>query len=98
MIVRLVKLTFIEDKVKDFKEIFDNSKSSIRAFPGILHLQLWNDMQHPHVFYTYSLWESENALEKYRSSELFKTTWSHTKKLFAEKAVATSLNRTDVVH
>jgi heme-degrading monooxygenase HmoA len=47
---------------------------------------------------TYSLWESTDALEAYRQSELFRTTWSATKLLFAERAVAFSMERLEEVN
>lgn len=90
MIVRVVRMTFQEDKLPDFHTIFNNSKHQIRAFPGNRHLQLLRDPDHPTVRMTYSLWESVDALEAYRRSDLFRETWAATKLLFAEKPVAFS--------
>jgi heme-degrading monooxygenase HmoA len=39
---------------------------------------------------TFSLWESEEALNNYRHSELFSVTWAKTKILFADRPVAFS--------
>ncbi len=88
MIQRLVKMTFQPDKTDDFIAIFEESKMKIRAMPGCQHLVLWRN---GNVFFTYSIWEDEHALNHYRFSELFKTTWAKTKVLFAEKAEAWSL-------
>lgn len=41
--------------------------------------------------FTLSHWESEENLEQYRQSELFKSTWAKTKVLFREKAQAWTL-------
>ncbi|GAB3985429.1 hypothetical protein GCM10028807_00660 [Spirosoma daeguense] len=90
MLVRIVRMTFLSDKLDDFHAIFDTSKRLIRAFPGNRHLELLRDPNHPSVRMTYSLWESEAALEAYRQSELFRTTWAATKVLFAERAIAFS--------
>ncbi|QJD81132.1 putative quinol monooxygenase [Spirosoma rhododendri] len=90
MLVRIVRMTFQPDKLADFHAIFDRSKAHIRAFPGNHHLELLRDPENPAVRMTYSLWESADALEAYRQSELFRTTWAATKVLFAEKAVAFS--------
>jgi heme-degrading monooxygenase HmoA len=79
MIKRLVKLTFREEKTEDFKEIFNNSKNFIRNTEGCLHLELLNDIAQPHIFFTLSFWENEAALEGYRQSDLFKTTWAKRK-------------------
>ncbi len=90
MLVRIVRMTFQEDKLSDFHTIFDGSKHQIRAFPGNRFLQLLSDPDHPNVRMTYSLWDSAEALDAYRKSELFRTTWAATKVLFAERAIAFS--------
>ncbi|GAB3025825.1 putative quinol monooxygenase [Spirosoma pulveris] len=90
MLVRIVRMTFQEDKLLDFHTIFDRSKHHIRAFPGNHHLELLRDADQPNVRITYSLWESAEALEAYRQSELFRTTWAATKVLFTERAMAFS--------
>ncbi len=77
--------------------IFEQSKEKIRAFPGCLHLELLCDLDKANVRMTYSLWESPEALERYRQSELFQTTWTATKKLFADKPVAFSAGKLDVL-
>jgi hypothetical protein len=88
MIRRLVKMTFQPDKTEDFIAIFEASKLKIRGMAGCQHLELW---RREHIFFTYSIWESEEALNNYRQSELFKDTWSRTKALFAAKPEAWSL-------
>lgn len=87
MIKRIVKMTFREDAVKTFlEEIFESSKGRIRAFPGCQHMELLQQIGQPNVLFTLSIWDDEAALEAYRQSELFQTTWAKTKILFAEKA------------
>lgn len=95
MIVRIVKMHFQAEKVDTFKSIFEASKENIRNFPGVLHLQLLNDIKEPEIFFTYSIWKSEADLENYRHSDLFKKTWSKTKPLFVKPAQAWS---TDQLH
>jgi hypothetical protein len=94
MIKRLVKLQFQENQVENFLQIFAETKSQIRHFPGCRHLELWRT---GNTFFTYSIWDDEAALENYRHSELFKTTWARTKVLFAEKAEAWSVQMIDQV-
>lgn len=91
MIKRIVKLTFQEELVPDFMAIFEESKAKIRAFDGNLHLELLRDIAQPNVLFTFSFWENEAALERYRQSELFKATWAKTKALFADKPAAWSV-------
>lgn len=90
MLVRIVRMTFRPEAVADFLENFETHKNSIRNFPGCSHLELWRDFSEKNIFITYSYWESEEALNKYRDSELFKSVWSFTKSLFSEKPQAFS--------
>ena len=92
MIKRFVKLTFIPDKVNDFLDIFVASKKLIRAHEGCRHLELLQDTTQTHVFFTLSYWDDVDALEKYRRSDLFISTWAKTKILFSDKAEAWSVN------
>ena len=97
MIVRIVKLTFRVDQIETFKQILEDSKEHIRAFPGVLHLQMLQSADNPCIFFTYSHWENAEALEKYRHSELFKSTWAKTKPLFSEKPEAWSNNQLHIL-
>ncbi|MGV3557780.1 putative quinol monooxygenase [Larkinella arboricola] len=91
MLVRIVRMAFQEGKTDDFRAIFDASKQRIRAFPGCLHLELLRDLDQPTVYVTYSHWESPEALEQYRRSDLFRATWAATKALFADRPTAFSM-------
>lgn len=91
MITRIVRMHFRSEASTDFQSIFEASKELIRAFDGCLYLSLHQDAQDPSVFYTLSRWQSENHLNNYRQSDLFKSTWAKTKVLFQEKAQAYSL-------
>jgi heme-degrading monooxygenase HmoA len=42
------------------------------------------------IYFTYSIWDSEEDLELYLRSDLFKMTWQSVKPLFAAKAKAWS--------
>lgn len=97
MLIRIVRMTFQPEAVAQFEEIFNGSKRHIRAFPGCHRLELLRDLNQPHVFCTYSYWDGPEALEAYRQSDLFKSTWARTKALFAEKAVAFSMERVEEV-
>ncbi|MFH1319239.1 MAG: antibiotic biosynthesis monooxygenase family protein [Bacteroidota bacterium] len=92
MIIRIVKMTFSPSKLVEFLEIFNSSKEKIRTFEGCNHLELLNDINNPNIFFTYSHWASEQDLNNYRDSDLFKKTWTKTKALFSEEAEASSLD------
>lgn len=91
MIKRIVKMTFQANQVDTFLTIFEEKKKHIRAFPGCHHLELFQDIHCPEIFFTYSYWDHEAALNAYRHSDLFKSTWKDTKTLFADKPVAWSV-------
>lgn len=93
MLIRVVRMTFESGKTDDFLTVFRESQPLIRTFPGCRHLELWQDADHPAVFCTYSHWESAAALEAYRQSELFRSTWARTKLLFADPPQAFSVFR-----
>lgn len=93
MIVRIVQMIFKEENIDTFLEIFQNSKNAIRQFEGCTELILYKDASDAGVFFTYSIWESEEHLNNYRSSALFKYTWAKTKVLFDDKPKAWTLNK-----
>lgn len=97
MILRVVKMTFREDEVADFLTLFNERKTLIRSFEGCNHLELWQEAGSTNVFFTYSMWDSEQHLNHYRFSELFKDTWALTKALFADKPQAWSVEQKMVV-
>ncbi len=83
-------MTFRPDTLDAFLEQFDASAPKIRSFPGCLHLELWRDADAPVVCTTYSHWKNEAALEQYRESDLFRSTWRTVKPLFGDQPVAHS--------
>ncbi len=91
MIIRIVQMTFREDAIKDFTDLFEARKQTIRNFAGCTHLELWQDNTDPNIFFTYSIWDSQADLDHYRFSDFFKDTWGKTKALFADKPQAWSL-------
>lgn len=91
MIKRIVKMTFLSEKVDTFKILFEERKEKIRAFEGCQYLELLQDINQPNIFFTYSYWDNEAALNAYRYSELFEDTWAKTKILFATKPEAWSV-------
>ena len=90
-IIRIVKMTFHPEKVKDFLNMYEATNAKIRASKGCTHLELLNDIHQPNVLFTYSLWDSENDLLNYRNSDFFASTWDKAKAMFAAEAEAWSL-------
>jgi len=50
MIKRFVKMTFKEDSIERFKDIFKASKELIAAMEGCQHVELLQDINNPCVF------------------------------------------------
>ena len=88
MLVRIVKMSFRDDCVQGFMELFEQHKEQIRNVDGCQHLQLLQDSKQPSTFFTYSWWNNEESLNKYRESKLFGEVWPKTKMLFASKPEA----------
>jgi heme-degrading monooxygenase HmoA len=93
MLVRIVKLSFHEENIPLFMANFELMKAHIRNAPGNRLLELYQDKNNPCVFFTYSYWDSESDLDKYRNSALFDEIWTFTKKLFNAKPEAWSVDK-----
>jgi heme-degrading monooxygenase HmoA len=91
--LRIVKMTFKPDAIEDFTQIFEASKPLIEDFPGCQGVDLMQDINDRHIIMTHSTWDGPEALEAYRTSDLFRNTWAKTKVLFADKPLAWSLRQ-----
>lgn len=91
MIVRIVKMTFQEAKIDDFKEFTGSIKDRIRGFTGCEHLDILQDVRNKNIFFTYSKWKSEEDLNNYRNSDFFKDTWTRARAWFAARPEAWTL-------
>ena len=92
MLVRIVKMEFQPEKVNDFLQFFDTVKNDIATFDGCLGMKLMQDQSNPEMIFTYSHWENQEALNKYRDSELFGKVWPNVKPWFNTRPEAWSLN------
>ncbi|MEN8777158.1 MAG: antibiotic biosynthesis monooxygenase family protein [Polaribacter sp.] len=93
MFVRIVKMSFHQEHIETFKAIFEEKKKFIKNSEGCKLLELYQDKNNKELFFTYSYWETEQDLENYRNSELFKNVWTKTKALFNNKAEAWSVDK-----
>ena len=91
MITRFVKLIFQENKIDDFIQIWNDSREKIAAFEGCNFVEMHQARVPNNVCFTHSVWDSEDALNAYRHSELFQATWAKTKVLFDDRPEAWSL-------
>lgn len=84
-IVRVVRLTFSEESIETFNELYLKHKESIASQPGCYSVDLVEDVSNPYVRATISKWRDEESLNRYRDSDLFGVVWPATKALFAKK-------------
>ena len=91
MLIRIVKMTFQPERTDDFIKAFEARKNLIGNFEGCTGVELLRDINQPSIFFTYSKWQSAQALEKYRQSDLFISTWDEVKKWFNGKPEAWSV-------
>ena len=92
MITRIVMLNFQPDRVDEFLEIFNQNKQVLAKSDGCIRLEIFKSTNDTDTYVTISNWQSEEHLEMYRQSELFKYIWSKVKPLFNNKAQAWTLN------
>lgn len=90
MIYRIVRMTLRHDAVEPFLSLYDEVSGLIRERPGCRGLVLYRDIRWPAIVTTHSTWETEDDLEAYRASDLFRSTWARTRPLFAAPAEAWS--------
>ena len=93
MFVRIVKMSFESSKIEDFLAHFETYKQDIRNFEGCEFLELYRDRNQTNVFFTYSFWNKEEDLERYRQSNMFKSVWSNTKPMFNAKPEAWTVEK-----
>ncbi|MCP5054730.1 MAG: antibiotic biosynthesis monooxygenase [bacterium] len=90
MIIRIVKMTFHEDNVEDFKSFTTAIRPKILAQKGCRRLDILQDVQARNIFFTYSHWDSEEDLDRYRNSDFFNNVWPKAKQWFSKKPKAWS--------
>lgn len=83
-------MTFDPTKIETFFEFLEGQKHKIRTFEGCTKVEILQDKHDASKISTYSHWESEEHLDAYRHSDLFKYVWANTKIHFNQKATATT--------
>lgn len=93
MVTRIVKMSFDKKDAANFLAIFNEHRNQIRAAEGCTYLELWQTEENESVlFFTHSKWKSEEYLNNYRHSEIFKIVWPKTKALFNAPPQAWTVN------
>jgi hypothetical protein len=72
MILRVVKMVVDQNKIDIFNNFMSNLSTEKEGMDGCVHHDFFSNKQFRNVFYSYTIWESEKYLNKYRKSMLFK--------------------------
>ena len=83
-----------EGKANEFLSVFREVNREILKSPGCLSVSVNLDADDKDTVITLSRWENEQALQAYRASALFISTWRRVKPFFREKALAFSMIET----
>lgn len=87
---RIVKMTFKKEHCQAFEAYFDSIKDEVGNQPGCNGVRLLKDITENGVYFTYSYWISEEALNAYRDTPLFNEVWPKVKAWFDAKPEAWS--------
>ena len=84
-------MTFRQEMTEEFIRVYRTKQPFISNFEGCHGVELLRCKEPDNIFFTYSIWDDEEALQKYRGSELFKETWAQVKPMFEVRAEAWSV-------
>jgi heme oxygenase (mycobilin-producing) len=93
MVTRIVKMTFAEEHIPAFLELFRANREAIASAEGCMSVELLRDIHKPGVMFTYSHWLDEKFIDLYKQSELFGRVWPETKRYFAAPAEVWTLEK-----
>ena len=83
-------MVFIEEKSAKFREHSKTIVNKISKSKGCHKVEILQDINDRNIFFSYSHWSSEEDLNNYRNSEMFKNIWGELRKMFAKKTQAWS--------
>ncbi|MFM7105487.1 MAG: putative quinol monooxygenase [Flavobacteriales bacterium] len=85
-------MTIRTEEIDRFIQLFEVHREAISSMPGCTELKLLNQIEPAGTFFTFSIWQSESDLERYRKSLLFQGIWPQVKALFHCPAEAWTVN------
>lgn len=79
MIQRLVKFTIKNGRQADFLQLCDDSKEDFAPFlqNGCIDFKFWQDTRVPTIFFSLTVWESQNAVDHYHYSNHSTLFWKN---------------------
>jgi len=91
-LLRIVRMEFTPEDALDFDAYFAAVRPAILEMEGCHQVICLAGTDRPGLRTTLSVWQSPDALERYRQSELFAQVWPKTKEKFVASPVAWSLD------
>ncbi len=69
-------MTLKEAHVDSFKKRIPIISIEVRRVSGCMHNDIFRDKNKDNVFYSYTIWNSEEDIEKYLNSQYYKEIWN----------------------
>lgn len=91
-LLRIVRMEFTPEDALDFDAYFATVRPEILEMEGCFQVVSLAGIDRPGLRTTLSIWESPEALDRYRRSDLFARVWPKTKEKFVSSPVAWSLD------
>jgi len=91
-------MTIRSEERERFIQLFEIHREAISSMPGCQSLQIFHDLDSTCVFFTVSNWQTDDHLQQYRNSMVFKSLWPEVKSLFQSSAEAWTVNEIPSPH
>jgi quinol monooxygenase YgiN len=70
MITRIVKVKLEEKHLNRFKEYIPAFLNKVRLYSNNYHADSFSDLEDKHNYHIYTIWKTEDALNKFRESDI----------------------------
>ncbi|OFX61669.1 MAG: hypothetical protein A2046_04560 [Bacteroidetes bacterium GWA2_30_7] len=72
MIVRIVKMQVNESNKVLFKQTLKDYQPLLKKQKGCMQIDMLNDKKIKDIYYSYTIWDNEENLKKYKNSDFYK--------------------------
>lgn len=72
MILRIVKMEVDDTRIDFFENFMNNLSEEKLTLEGCLHHDFFCEKDNRNMYYSYTIWQSEKFLNKYKKTDLFK--------------------------
>ena len=75
MIIRVVKIPIKDASINSFIKRIPIISNEVRRVSGCIHNDIFRDKMKENIFYSYTIWNSDEDIEKYLGSQYYKDIW-----------------------